>query len=72
MAFTMDPLSGIDDIPWSRLVHWYGRATEIPRRGGTPGGPPTGVRKRQPSVLLHQPQHKSNLTYMRIADPQTG
>jgi hypothetical protein len=25
-----DPLKGIDDIPWRRIVHFYGRATQIP------------------------------------------
>jgi hypothetical protein len=31
MAVTSDALLGIDVVPWSRLVHFYGRATEIPR-----------------------------------------
>jgi hypothetical protein len=24
-----DPLAGIDDLPWSRMAHWYGRATDF-------------------------------------------
>jgi hypothetical protein len=30
MTLVSDPLKEIDDVPWSRIVHFYGRATEIP------------------------------------------
>lgn len=26
----LDPLLGIDETPWSRIVHFYGRATQVP------------------------------------------
>jgi hypothetical protein len=35
-----DPLSGIEHVPWHRLVHFYGRASDIPpaiRELGSPG-----------------------------------
>jgi hypothetical protein len=30
MTLVADPLVGIDSVPWSRIVHFYGRATEVP------------------------------------------
>lgn len=39
MNSNRDPLEGIEDVPWDRIVHWYGRASNVPQAIRSLGGP---------------------------------
>jgi hypothetical protein len=39
MGDQRDLLAGLDDVQWQRIVHFYGRASDIPQAIRAVGGP---------------------------------
>jgi hypothetical protein len=55
MVDDRDRLTGLDEVPWHRIVHFYGRASDIPpaiRALGGPGRTETIRHRRR--CLVHQ------------------
>jgi hypothetical protein len=72
-----DPLAGIDDVPWHRLVHFYGRASDIPPAIRALGGPGReeairhlrGCLEHQDGVMQATPFAVRFILQMRKKDP---
>ena len=72
-----DPLAGIDEVPWHRLVHFYGRASDVPPAIRALGGPDReeairhlrGCLEHQDGVIQATPFAVRFILRMRDKDP---
>jgi hypothetical protein len=72
-----DALAGIDDVPWHRLVHFYGRASDVPPAIRALGGPGRegairhlrGCLEHQDGVIQATPFAVRFILRMREQDP---
>lgn len=73
-----DRLAGLDDVPWDRIVHFYGRASDIPPAIRALGGPgrEDAIRhlrrclEHQDGVIQATPFAVRFVLRMRDADPE--
>jgi hypothetical protein len=52
-----------DEIPWDRIVHWYGRATEVPETIRRLGSPNVAVRQQARDNLVNWLEHQDGLCH---------
>jgi hypothetical protein len=77
MNHDRDPLAGIDEVPWHRLVHLYGRALDVPPAIRALGGPGReqairhlrGCLEHQDAVIQATPFAVRFILRMRDKDP---